>query len=51
MVRFWIGWRMAKDAAVGLWRFVGEEELTAGIVPDDWGDLAPLNEEGRGKMI
>lgn len=42
--------RMAEGVEKGLWRFVGEAELDAGIEPDDWRDMTHVNATGREKL-
>ena len=42
--------RMAEGVEKGLWRFVGEEELDAGIVAEDWADMTHVNAVGREKL-
>ena len=42
--------RMEEGVAKGLWRFVGEEELDAGIDAGDWRDMTHVNAEGREKL-
>jgi hypothetical protein len=42
--------RMAEGVEKGLWRFVGEKELNAGIGADDWADMTHLNAVGRKKL-
>ena len=42
--------RMGDGEKEGLWRFVGEEELQAGIQAGDWKDMTHLNEKGRVKL-
>lgn len=42
--------RMADGMEKGLWRFVGEEELGAGLGADDWRDMTHVNAEGRAKL-
>ena len=42
--------RMTAGMEKGLWRFVREEELGAGIEADDWRDMTHVNAEGRAKL-
>lgn len=42
--------RMAEGAAEGLWRYVGEAELDAGIGAEDWADMTHVNGDGREKL-
>ena len=42
--------RMTEGVEKGLWRFVGEEELDAGIEADDWADMVHVNMVGREKL-
>jgi hypothetical protein len=42
--------RMAEGVKKGLWRFVGEGELDAGILPEDWQDMTHVNAIGREKL-
>jgi hypothetical protein len=42
--------RMEAGVAKGLWRFVGEEELAAGIGAEDWRDMTHVNVVGREKL-
>lgn len=42
--------RMAEGVEKGLWKFVGEEELNAGIEAHDWADMTHVNAVGREKL-
>ena len=42
--------RMAEGVEKGLWKFVGEEELEAGIEAEDWRDMTHVNAVGREKL-
>ena len=42
--------RMEEGAAKGLWRFVTEKELDAGIEAADWRDMTHVNAAGREKL-
>lgn len=42
--------RMEDGMRKGLWRFVDEKELGAGIESGDWRDMTHVNEEGRVKL-
>jgi len=42
--------RMKAGEEDGLWRFVGEEELHAGIAAEDWRDMTHVNSVGRAKL-
>lgn len=42
--------RMTTGVEQGLWKFVGEEELGAGIEAKDWKDMTHVNATGRVKL-
>lgn len=42
--------RMAEGESKGLWRFVGDAELDAGIGPDEWSDTVHVDAAGREKL-